>query len=99
MCNEFQPQQIIDTVCKALNIEDIAAASRVPVLAHGRIIAAVLLRRHTKLSYKEIGTLLKRDASSIYGFEKRFNQLLKEGNPVFKQRFNSVWWEGRLLCA
>jgi chromosomal replication initiation ATPase DnaA len=94
MLKEFKPEQIIDIVCNALNVDDITAPSRKPVLAHARIIAAVLMRRHTKLTYEQIGTYLSRDKTSIYSFENRFNQLLKEEHPIFKERWLTVFWEG-----
>lgn len=96
--SETTHNQIIDAICKALDIDDIKRESRQPVYAHARFIAIKRLI-DIKYSYCRIAYLLNRDLTTIYFGERRFHGLVKEDNQVFKDRIEMVKVELEGICA
>lgn len=98
MYNNLPQSIIIDAVCQALNIDDIAMDTRKPQYASARFIAIKLMLDHGRLSYSQIAEILKRDITTIYFGESRFNKLIKSNDA-----FIGKWYKVKLkiadLCA
>jgi len=84
------PENIISVVCESLDISDITIPIRRTDLTYARFIAVMLLLRHTKLSYEEIGRVLGRDKTTIYWAEARCKELVKTNNGHFISRWSQV---------
>ncbi|HMI03058.1 MAG TPA: hypothetical protein VK541_11285 [Pedobacter sp.] len=98
MCNQEIHHQIINAICKALDINDIKTESRRPVYAHARFIAIKLLI-DKKYSYCRIAYMLNRDITTIYFGERRCKQLVKQEDEIFAIRLTKIKRELEALCA
>ena len=72
-----QIRSIIDEVAKATAIpaEEITGARRDAPIFRARRLVVGIARRHTRATLTEIGTVLRRDHTSILNAERRFGML------------------------
>lgn len=98
MYKSIEPSVIIDTVCRVMDITDIKTQSKKTEYVYARFIVIGILRKHTKLSYIEIGDLINRDRTSVYFGDQRSARLVVD-SAAYAYYYNKSKKELEGLCA